>query len=88
MQLKDEFGDDLIDLDELMPGRFSGTTKGIIQFYRDLIEVCQRNVGRTTCYNTVINERFIEGLVVRLDELVIGQRFSFHELYNPSESKD
>ena len=81
MEFKDEFGEDLINLDELMPGKFSGNHKGIIQFYRDLIEVCQRNVGRTTCYGTIIDEKFIEGLVTRLDELVIGQRYAFHELY-------
>ena len=81
MELKDDQGMPLINLDELMPGRFSGTHKGIIQFYRDLIEVCQKNVGRTTCYGTLISEKFISGLVIRLDELVIGQRMSFHELY-------
>ena len=81
MELKDHLGQDLIVLDELMPGQFSGTKKGIIQFYRDLIIVCQQNIGRTTCYGTLISERFIDGLVTRLNELTIGSMLTFHDIY-------
>ena len=43
--------------------------KGVIYFYEELISRCKRNRGRTTIYGNVIDEKFIEGLKFRLNEL-------------------
>tara|TARA_R100000808_G_scaffold3720_1_gene12849 strand:- start:17332 stop:17541 length:210 start_codon:yes stop_codon:yes gene_type:complete len=46
----------------------SGKT-GIIKFYEELISKCKRNKNRTTVYGNVIDDKFIDGLQNRLDEL-------------------
>tara|TARA_R110000824_G_scaffold74092_3_gene188582 strand:- start:19892 stop:20101 length:210 start_codon:yes stop_codon:yes gene_type:complete len=50
---------------DLMP---SGR-KGIAKFYEELISRCKRNKNRTTIYRNVIDEKFIEVLKFRLNEL-------------------
>ena len=43
--------------------------KGVIKFYEELISRCKRNKNRTTIYGNVIDEKFIQGLEFRLNEL-------------------
>ena len=50
--------------DAMPPGR-----KGVITFYKELISKCKCNRKRTTIHGTYIDDKFIEGLEFRLNEL-------------------
>ena len=47
----------------------SSGRKCVIKCYEDLISRCKRNKNRTTIYGNVIDEKFIQGLEFRLNEL-------------------
>jgi hypothetical protein len=42
---------------------------GVIKFYEELIARCKNLKGRWTSYGFKIDDKFIKGLQVRLDEL-------------------
>tara|TARA_R110002096_G_scaffold374316_1_gene567906 strand:- start:3 stop:221 length:219 start_codon:yes stop_codon:yes gene_type:complete len=60
-----------INLESEIHGQFTGSRRGIIRYYRDLIKVCQANIGKTTNYGTVISTKLIRGFTKRLEELTL-----------------
>ena len=47
----------------------SQTKKSVTKFYEELIERCNKYKGRWSSYGFRIDDKFIDGLTVRLDEL-------------------